>query len=328
MKSPVPAVELRLPMIRLEQSGRVLTAKVDAPPVNYMNTQLQKDFIRLVQAVAKDESVGAVVVTGAAPGRYITHFDIGDLLTIADAAPVLPRSVARALLNLARSVTGRRGERALAASPIGDLLAITQFHQMVMEVLRSPAVWIAAVNGPCGGGGLELSVFFDIRLASAQAASFQLPELSIGLTTTVGAARLTHLVGPAKAMEMLLEARAYSASEAQQAGLVNRVIADESLVEEAQALATRCAARPRSTFAAQKDIINRAYEVPVRTSLGWEGVAQITGMSTLTTRTALREWRRMQGADHASVFETDGKPWIEGTAVDMNSNAVTGREPL
>jgi enoyl-CoA hydratase len=321
MKQSLRAAGLALDTIRVTQSGRVLTASIDNPPFNYMNTQLQKNFVQLVRAVADDDSVGAVVVTGAAPDRYLTHFDIGDLLAMAVAAPLLPRPVAGALLRLARAVTGRPGERLLATSPLGGLLGVTQFHQMVTAVLRSPAVWIAAVNGPCGGGGLELSVFFDLRLAAEETATFQLPELSIGLTTTVGAQRLTHLIGPARAMEMLLEARAYSPAEALAAGLVNRVLPAGSLLKEAQVLAARYASRPRATVAAQKRIINRGYEVPVRSTLMWEGIAQVTGLPTATTTAALREWRRQQHPDGTSVFETGGAPWIEGTAVDLNQPA-------
>src|SRR5687768_2315561 len=150
MKGYLPAVRLDLETIRLEQVGRVLTATVDAPPFNYMNSAMQKDFVRLVRAVATDASVGAVVVTGAPTGRYITHFDIGDLHATAEDSPLLPRPVAAALLGVARAVTGRAGERFLARSPIGGILAITQFHRMVLEILRSPAIWVAAVNGPCG----------------------------------------------------------------------------------------------------------------------------------------------------------------------------------
>jgi enoyl-CoA hydratase len=237
---------------------------------------------------------------------------------VAERAPLMSRPVAAALLGVARAVTGRPGERLLARSPISGILAITQFHQMVLEILRSPVIWIAAVNGPCAGGGLELSVYFDVRLAAAETATFQLPELSVGLTTTVGAQRLTHLLGPAQALELLLEARAFSADQARDLGLISRVVPAEILVKEAQALASRYAARPRRAVAAQKQIINQAYHVSARKSLIAEALAQVTGVPTPTTRAALREWVGRQRSDGASVFETDPEPWVEGTAVPMN----------
>ncbi|MET7951097.1 enoyl-CoA hydratase/isomerase family protein [Micromonospora sp. NPDC005324] len=313
------ASTLALPTVRLEQTGRVLTCRVDAPPFNYMTTHMQRDLIRLVDAVERDKTIGAVVVTGALPGRYITHFDIADLLTAAESVPQLPRPVVAALLGGVRAVAGVSGERLIARSPLAGMLGVIQFHEMVLKLLRSPAVWIGAVNGPCGGGGLELSLFFDLRVAAEHDAVFVVPELSIGLTTTVGGQRLTHLVGPARAIELLLEARQVTAREAARIGLVNRVVPAAALLQNAQRMAARYATRPRQVVAAQKRIVNEAYTDTTRQSLTREGIAQIAGVPSRETRAALRAWLGMQeGTDGDSVFLTNPDPWAEGTAVDMN----------
>jgi enoyl-CoA hydratase len=307
------AVELDLETLALEQEGRVLTVRVQAPPHNYMTAAMQQDLLRLLHAVDADPGIGAVVVTGGVEGRYITHFDIADLLDAAEKAPLLPRPVARAVYRFVRAMNSP----VLQRTPLAGVQVIVRFHQLVTGLARSRALWIGAIDGPCGGGGLEMSLFFDLRLASDRAA-FIVPELSIGLTTTVGGQRLVQLTGPARALEMMLEARAYTAAEAHDMGLINRVVPAGSLVAEAQRLAALYARRPAQVVARQKQIINTAGQSTLRSSLEQEGVAQLTGVPTDGTRAALRRWLSLQAPDGDSTFLTDPKPFAEGTAVDFH----------
>ena len=316
----VPAAEVPVRTLRLSQNGPVLTVLVDAPPHQYMTAAMQLDLLNVVRAVETDDTVRAVVVTGATAGRYITHYDIGDLHAAAEAAPLLPAPVARLLVRGVRALTSVGGDRVLSRSKLAGVLAITRFHELVTRLLRSRAVWIAAIDGPCGGGGLELSVFFDVRLAS-ESATFILPELSIGLTTTVGAQRLAHLMGPARALEMMLEARQYTAPEAQGRGLIGDVVPADRLLDEAHARAARYARRSGRALAAQKRIINNAYDVGLRQGLTAEGVAQMTGVPTPGTRALLTRWLEMQAPDGESVFLTHPEPWADGTALELH---VTG----
>jgi enoyl-CoA hydratase/carnithine racemase len=175
-------------------------------------------------------------------------------------------------------------------------------------------VWIAAIDGPCGGGGLELSTFFDLRVATPDA-RFMLPELTVGLTTTFGGQRLARLVGPSRALGLMLEARAITAADAAAGGLVEHVV-DGDVVARAQALAARYARRPRPVVAAQKAVFNDT--VPLSESLTREAVAQIVGLSTPTTRAALRCWLDRQDPSGDSTFLTDLQPFRDGTALDLN----------
>jgi enoyl-CoA hydratase/carnithine racemase len=69
--------------LRIEQDGRILTVRVDAPPFNFMTAQMQCNLDALTRAVDADATLGAVVVTGGVPGRYITHFDVAEILAAA-----------------------------------------------------------------------------------------------------------------------------------------------------------------------------------------------------------------------------------------------------
>ncbi|MEU8378645.1 enoyl-CoA hydratase/isomerase family protein [Streptosporangium sp. NPDC048865] len=318
------AAGLELSTLRLEQSGRVLTAWVDAPPFNYMTLPMQRDFIRLAEAVEHDVSVGAVVVTGAPPGRFITHFDIAQMSSQMDGAPEISHATARNLYRSVRAMTGWAGERVVARSSLRGLLAVARFHDMARRLMHSPAVWIAAVNGPCGGGGLEMSVFFDMRVSADRDACFGLPELSLGLNTALGGQRLVQLVGPSRALEMMLEARFHTPREALELGLVNRVVPAGELLDTVRRMAERYARRPRRAVALQKRILNDAPYLSARASLAQEAVAALTSMSSPATRAAMRQWVRTQedtGGD--SVFLTRPEPWTEGTALDMNAPEST-----
>jgi enoyl-CoA hydratase len=316
------ARELQLETIRVEQRDRVLVARIDDPPYNYMTARMQRDLDVLTTAVDRDHSVGAVIVTGAPPDRYITHFDIGDILAAAeragrDISVGMMRAIMRGI-EMARAVPG--GEAMLEATPISGVLNVSRFNEVVLRIMRSPAVYIAAVNGPCGGGGLELSVCFDVRISSDGASvGFILPELLIGLTTTVGAQRLTQLIGPARALELLLEGRMYSPSEALEMGLIGRVVAAEELLDRALELGALYATRNRSTIAAQKRIFNEHALLSPAASLRAEGATNAAGVISGVAPRALQAWVAMQeeaGGD--SVFLSNLEPWRRGEVVDLN----------
>ncbi|OBH28998.1 hypothetical protein A5692_21845 [Mycobacterium sp. E342] len=289
---------------------------MDAPPHNLMTGAVQADFGALAVAVDADPTVGAVVVTGAPADRYLLHFDITDYLAGAEAAPTMSRTAIKALLRTAKTAVAAGAEGALAKSPLAGMLTLIGFHQTALRIMESPAVWIAAVNGLCAGAGMELTTYFDLRFA-AESASFVMPEFSIGLNPGLGGQRLAQLLGPSKALELMLEARRYSATEALELGLVNHVFADAELLEQVEELAARYARRPRVNVAAQKHIFAAAYSDSHSTGLTEEGVAQISSIMSPVTLGALRRWVQMQDGDD-SVFLTAPETWIAGTELDMN----------
>jgi len=319
------ARDLELATLGIEQEDRVLTVAVCDPPYNYMTSRMQKDLEILTAAVDYDDTVGAVVLTGGVPHRYITHFDISAILATAKrGGPPLPHGALVSALEALDQLSAVPGaERALERSPVSGLLNITRFNEVVLRIMRSPAVYIAAIGGPCGGGGLEMSVCFDVRLAADdESTGFMLPELLIGLTTTVGGQRLAQLIGPARALEMVLEGRMYSAQEALQMGLVNRVISADQLLEEAKELAARYARRNRDTIAAQKRIFNENITLSPAESLRREGALSASAILSGPVPLALQKWVEIQGAgDGDSVFLTHPEPWTRGEAVELNSPA-------
>ncbi len=111
-------------------------------------------------------------------------------------------------------------------------------NETLNRLEQTPKLVIAAINGHCVGGGLEVALAADIRLAAAGEAKIGLPEVNLGvLPGTGGTQRLARLLGRAKAIELMVEGRNFSVTEAQQLGLVSRVLPQEDFLEQALAYA-------------------------------------------------------------------------------------------
>jgi enoyl-CoA hydratase len=137
-----------------------------------------------------------------------------------------------------------------------------------LRKLRTPLV--AAVSGYCLGGGCELAMACDLIVAS-DTARFGQPETGLGIIPGAGGTqRLTRAVGKAKAMDVVLSGRFLDAHEAERAGLVARVVARESWLEEAKRVAHAIASKGPVAQRLAKEAVNRAYESTLETGLDFE----------------------------------------------------------
>jgi len=130
--------------------------------------------------------------------------------------------------------------------------------------------WIAAVNGFALGGGCELAMMADIIIAGDNA-KFGQPEIKLGVMPGMGGSqRLIRAIGKAKAMDMCLTGRMMGAAEAEQSGLVARVVPAADLVAEALKTAAVIAAMPPLATIAGKEAINAAFEMPLAQGVNFE----------------------------------------------------------
>lgn len=134
-------------------------------------------------------------------------------------------------------------------------------------VARIPKPVIAAITGYALGGGLELALCADLRVAGDNA-KVGLPEILLGIIPGAGGTqRLPRLIGPARAKELIFTGRFVNAQEALAIGLVDRVVAPDDVYEEALTLAKQLAAGPGIALRAAKNAINRGLEVDLQTGL-------------------------------------------------------------
>jgi 3-hydroxypropionyl-coenzyme A dehydratase len=190
--------------IQLEPQGDIALVKINRPEaLNAMNTDVISELSRTMDIIAADDNTKVVIITGAGERSFCAGADISYMVNIEPMQAERYASAAQGVINK-------------------------------IERLEKPV--IAAVNGFALGGGCELAMACDIRIASSNAKIGQ-PEVTIGIPPGWGGTqRLMRLVGPAKAKEMIFTGKMISADEALQIGLVNKVITlgtDDSLPPEA-----------------------------------------------------------------------------------------------
>ncbi len=196
--------------VKLETRGDVAIAWLSNPPMNAISPQVIKDLTTVWERVNERGDVGALVIASAVPVVFSAGADIKAFTTMDEAA-------GKELID-----TGHATLRSLGSTRVAT---------------------IAAVNSIAFGGGCELAMACDFRIA-AESAIFGQPEIKLGIIPGFGGTqRLPRLVGPLKALEMNLLGDAISAGEALDYGLVNRVVPDHELFDTALAWARRLAAQ-------------------------------------------------------------------------------------
>jgi enoyl-CoA hydratase len=152
--------------------------------------------------------------------------------------------------------------------------------------IRTPIV--ASVSGYCLGGGCELAMACDLIIA-AESAQFGQPETNLGLLPGAGGTqRLTRAIGKSKAMDIILTGRFLSAPEAEQAGLVARVVADDAWLEEGKRVAREIAAKGPVGIRLAKEAVNRAFETTLDAGLDAERKAFHLALSSEDAQEGLK----------------------------------------
>jgi 2-(1,2-epoxy-1,2-dihydrophenyl)acetyl-CoA isomerase len=256
-----------------EVAEGVATITLNRPErLNAMNAELLEEALEAVEAAASDDSVRAVILTGAGRG-FCAGGDLGDL----------------------------SGSSALGGGPVeaqvGRLRAYTRSSELLHEM---PKVTIAAINGPCAGAGLAWACACDLRYAST-AAVFTTAFLNAGLSGDFGGSwTLPRIVGPAKARELYLLAERFDASTAERIGLVAKVFPPEELLPFVRSLARRIVESPPLALRAIKQNLNDALEVG------------FTEMLERETARHVRCARSHDAAEAARAFLEKRKPAFQG----------------
>lgn len=213
--------------------GLVGTLVIDNPPLNVMNSRVRT---QLLDAVAdfKERGVRAVLVTGAGTRAFCAGADLHE-------------------------------ERALTPATVQAFLDADE--ALFSALADYPGGVVAAVNGHAYGGGFELALACDIRIAAASA---RLAGVGITIGVTVSTARLPRLVGEAGAKDLLLTGRPVSAGEALALGLVSAVVPDETLRAEARTWAETIASRAPLSVRANKVALRQCAARPLDEAVAYE----------------------------------------------------------
>ena len=226
--------------VNYEVQGAVAILTINRPEaLNALNSRVLSDLDEAITKVEADDSVHAVILTGA--GRsFVAGADIGEM----------------------KGFSARDGKK-FGVHGGGVFLRL--------ENLSKPV--IAAVNGFALGGGCELAMSCDIRLASEKA-KFGQPEVGLGITPGFGGTqRLPRIVGISKAMELILTAKVINAAEAERIGLVSAVYPPEELMDKAMELANAICANAPIAVAESKRCIRMGMQTDIATGSAFEAEA-------------------------------------------------------
>jgi enoyl-CoA hydratase/carnithine racemase len=222
--------------VRLEVDGGVGTIRLDRPPMNALNVSMQEELRAAAHAAASDPAVRAVVVYGGEK-VFAAGVDVKEMLDMSYVD---------------------MSARAEALTSAFDAVA------------RIPKPVAAAVTGYALGGGCELALACDWRVAAADAKLGQ-PEINLGIIPGAGGTqRLPRLVGPAKAKDIIMTGRFVEADEALAIGLVDRVVPADRVYDEAVAWARQFSGAATYALRAAKESIDQGLEVDLDSGLAIE----------------------------------------------------------
>ncbi len=242
--------------VRLEVEDGVGTIRIDRPKMNALNVQVQEEIRACAAEAAARDDVRAVIVYG---GERV--FAAGaDIKEMADMSYT--------------DMVARSGRLQSAFSAVASI----------------PKPVVAAVTGYALGGGCELALCADVRIAG-EGANLGQPEILLGIIPGAGGTqRLTRLVGPSKAKDIIFTGRFVGAEEALRIGLVDQVVADDQVYAAAQTWATQFTKAAAFALRAAKESVDRGIEVDLATGLEIERIQFAALFATEDRGTGMRSF--------------------------------------
>jgi enoyl-CoA hydratase len=224
--------------VSVSRDGAVATVTIDHAPVNALNAAVVQGLAGAFAQLGADDAVHAIVVRGAGERAFVAGADISEF-------PAMRES-------------GR---------------ADVRLSHVLEEIEACPKGVVAAIRGWCLGGGLELAMACDVRVASDDAKLGQ-PEIKLGLVPGAGGTqRLPRLVGPKRALYLTLVGEPIGAEQAAQWGLVEQVVPAEELEGAARAVAEAFASRSPHAVRVLKELMRETLDLPLAQGLERERAA-------------------------------------------------------
>ncbi|HEY3313717.1 MAG TPA: enoyl-CoA hydratase-related protein [Bacillota bacterium] len=226
--------------IILEKEPPLAIITINRPPVNALNPECIGELTQAFKELRDDASVRVIIITGAGQYTFVAGADISSF----------------------GAGQGEPGEAAFAQ--------IRNGQKLFTDIETYPKPVIAAINGVCLGGGNELAMGCDLRIA-AESARFGQPEINLGIIPGWGGTqRLPRLIGKTKAMELLLTGDMIKAPDALRVGLVNKVVPDSELLTTAKNVGRMLATKAPIAMAAIKKAVFQGLDASIEEGLDVE----------------------------------------------------------
>ena len=236
-----------MPQIEITVEDKVLVGRIGNPPHGLMNEETADELAHLLDRVESDDAIRAVILTGSTPGLFIRHYDV-------------------AVLEQRGSALAEKGYTFDPTRPVPE----TPFLSALRRMEQIPKPFIAALNGTAMGGGFELALACDIRLALEGPYQLGLPEINIGLLPGAGGTqRLTRIIGEARALELILTGTTFSPAQAVALGVVSQCF-EADVMAPALSLARKLATKHPKALGHIKHLVRSANQMPLDEGLAIE----------------------------------------------------------
>ncbi len=322
--------------LKTRKEGSSLWVEIHNPHVNFLTTAITEELFALVKEVSRDDSIRVFILTGGLEDTYIMHFSIPELNRITTdnqktgmnkiVKSRLGSSILRYLVTFNNWLmdcspwyeTLSLRQSKMLSNYSSTLFLWLQMHRLYLAVERMNKITIAAINGPCNGGGTELSACFDFRfMVSDQGFTIGQPECLIGIIPGGGnTQRLPRLIGRPKALELMLRGNQLSPEEAKQLGLVTDVFKKKDFQKKVQEFADLMAKRPPVAVDAIKRSVHQGMNTTLRDGLSIEMAQSIRCFDTKDVEKAMENYinliqervdvpadKRMQVGDLLKIME-------------------------
>lgn len=242
--------------VSFEINNQIAVVKFCNPNKGFMDFDMLAQLNGVMDTLEADPNVRAIIFTGGQPEEFVRHVSVEDLLAFGQMV--------------------RTGREAGLPDPLG---ARSPLRAGWEKIEHSQKPTIAAINGYCMGGGLEIALCCDIRIAGPGTYTIGQPEIQIGLITGAGASvRLARAVGAGRALEWVLRGRLFYPEEAAKEGLVHHYVT-EDVVTAALQIANEFLDKPAAALSFYKQLVRSSEDLPLSESLDREAAGFIHMMS-------------------------------------------------
>jgi enoyl-CoA hydratase len=215
--------------VKVAREDRVAILTIDNPPVNMISRPVMSDLEAVLQELFDDDEVKVIIVTGGGQMVFVAGADINAILEL--------------------------------KTPDEAKQIVAQVHDVFQQIEGSSKPIIAAINGHCLGGGLELAMACHMRIANNRA-MFGHTEITLGVIPGFGGTqRLPRIVGKGKALELILTGDRITGAEAASIGLVNKAVPGTEVMKTAMGLAKKISSFGRPAISAAMEAVNEGLQV-------------------------------------------------------------------
>ena len=270
--------------LRIEDKGHYMICYLSNPPSHTLTSSGVAEVHKFLDLIEKNNDLRVLAFTGDGEDVFIKHYEVGELANSAE-----------------KNIESNQTQK--------DPTELHAFHKMLLRLKNLDAIVIAGINGNTAGGGCEFSLGCDLRIMSEGEYFIGLPETSVGILPGGGGTqRLSRMIGPSRALDLILHAKLLSPAEAYNLGVINKLIPKDKFEEELDLYCQDLANRAPIALTQVKKIIHQGLEMPLEDSLLLEQKAFGVTMNSKDAARAMRSLLNSQeNIEDVKEFKWEGE---------------------